>query len=77
MVNGPRVLGVVLLICGLLILFFKADWLIAGYNTMTEAEKAEGFGSDPPSGRLGGIGLTGFGLMLLILSFFIQLLIHL
>lgn len=49
MVNGPRVLGVVLLICGLLILFFKADWLIAGYNTMTEAEKAEGFGSDPPS----------------------------
>ncbi len=73
MVNGPRVLGVVLLICGLLILFFKADWLIAGYNTMTEAEKKRK-GLDPIRLRLvGGIGLTGFGLMLLILSFFIQL----
>ncbi len=73
MVNGPRVLGVVLLICGLLILFFKADWLIAGYNTMTEAEKKRK-GLDPIRLRpVGGIGLTGFGLMLLILSFFIQL----
>lgn len=73
MVNGPRVLGVVLLICGLLILFFKADWLIAGYNTMTEAEKKRK-GLDPIRLRLaGGIGLTGFGLMMLILSFFIQL----
>lgn len=73
MMNGPRVLGVVLLICGLLILFFKADWLIAGYNTMTEAEKKRK-GLDPIRVRLvGGIGLTGFGLMLLILSFFIQL----
>ena len=73
MMNGPRVLGVVLLICGLLILFFKADWLIAGYNTMTEAEKKRK-GLDPIRLRLvGGIGLTGFGLMMLILSFFIQL----
>ena len=73
MMNGPRVLGVVLLICGLLILFFKEDWLIAGYNTMTEAEKKRK-GLDPIRVRLvGGIGLTGFGLMLLILSFFIQL----
>lgn len=73
MVNGPRVLGVVLLICGLLILFFKADWLIAGYNTMTEAEKKRK-GLEPIRLRLaGGIGLTGFGLMMLILSFFIQL----
>ena len=66
MVNGPRVLGVVLLICGLLILFFKADWLIAGYKKRK--------GLDPIRLRpVGGIGLTGFGLMLLILSFFIQL----
>lgn len=73
MMNGPRVLGVVLLICGLLILFFKADWLIAGYNTMTEAEKKRK-GLDPIRVRLvGGIGLAGFGLILLILSFFIQL----
>ena len=40
---------------------------------MTEAEKKRK-GLDPIRLRpVGGIGLTGFGLMLLILSFFIQL----
>ena len=68
--NGPRVLGIILLICGVLLLFFKADWLIAGYNTMSEDEKRKRGLNPVRIRRIGGLGLSGFGL-LLVLSFFI------
>ncbi len=70
--KGLFLLGVVLLACGLLLFFFKADWLIAGYNTMPEEEKRRR-GLEPSRiRRMGGLGLTGIGLLLVVLSFFIK-----
>lgn len=33
------IIGVIFLLVGILLCFFKADWLIAGYNVLSEDEK--------------------------------------
>lgn len=64
------VCGIIFLIVGVLLFFFKADWLIAGYNTMSEKEKRDkGLDSKDLSKKLGIVNLI-VGLVLCVISWF-------